>query len=172
MCHDVSESLRVALKLFFIEVKTSKRNFFQNCIYFSALSEPCGPDDMKPWWHLGSCLTHYSRLRRLFWPSGKSEPVSPKLSTTPSTEQSSAALIKKGISNTDDVPFKGAELMYANIKLAAGLWASDGGWHWSELYTEIIILMLLEISSHDCFFISLPVCCCRLKTNNSAASHG
>lgn len=60
------------------------------------------------------------------------------------------------------VPFKGAELMCGNIKLAAGLWASNRVWHWSGLYTEIIILMLLAISMHDCFFIAPPVCCCRL----------
>lgn len=165
MCQNCTQTL------FLLKSKHQKVTLFQNYIDVSTVSEPCGLDGMKPWRHLGNCLTHYGRLRPLFWPSGKSEPASPKLSTTASTEQSSAALIKKGISNTDDVPFKGAELMYGNIKLAAGLWASNGGWHWSELCTEIIILMLLEISSHDCFFISLPVCCCRLKTNNSAAIH-
>lgn len=76
---------------------------------------------MKLRWHLGNCLAHRGRLRLLIWPGGKCEPASPKLPTAAPTEQSSAALIKKGISNADDVPFKGAELMYSNIKLAADL---------------------------------------------------
>lgn len=144
---------------------------------FSTVSGPWRSNDTLPWRHSGSFLgrgemTVYVCTR--LWDRRFRQRRSPNSALFLWSKWNYfSGLHQKGITNADDVCLsKRPSWCTVILNWLRVYEPALGVSHWSELYKDIIILMLLKINSYDCaffffsfFFFSLPVHLRRLNSH-------